>query len=194
LIFPPLVRIAHVGIRGDREERVVSAEELVEEVDEHGAVRRVVTRAEMRAGRLRHRAVYIVVVSHDGRVVVHRRSDQKDLWPSRWDVAAGGVVGVGEGWEEAARRELAEELGIDVSEGVGPDLVHVGGGRYDDDDVHLLGEVYLVVSDGPFRFADGEVVEVRTVDRDELAAMSGSLPFCPDSIALALPLVEDRLC
>jgi 8-oxo-dGTP pyrophosphatase MutT (NUDIX family) len=178
-----------MGCSEDGEELgAVSADELVEEVDERGRVLRVVTRAVMRARRLRHRAVFIVVMSHDGRLLVHRRSDLKDLWPSRWDVAAGGVVGPGEPWEQAARSELAEELGIDAST-----VEHLGGGPYADDDVQLIGEVYLVVSDGPFRFADGEVVEARTVDRVELDAMVGSLRFCPDSIVLVLPLVEDRL-
>jgi isopentenyldiphosphate isomerase len=171
----------------------VASDELVEEIDEDGNVLRVVTRGVMRAGRLRHRAVYILVLSHDGRLLVHRRSDQKDLWPSRWDVAAGGVVGVDEAWEPAARRELAEELGVGLSGADDPALRHLGGGRYDDDDVHLLGEVFLFVGDGPFRFSDGEVVEARSVDRDELDSMLVSLPFCPDSIALALPFVADRL-
>lgn len=166
----------------------VSVEELVEEVDEHGAVVRVVTRGVMRADRLRHRAVYIVVLSTDGRLLVHRRADDKDVWPSRWDMAAGGVVGVDEPWEDVARRELAEELGIDARA-----FEHLGGGAYVDDDVQLVGEVYLVVSDGPFHFVDGEVAEARTVDRHELDTMLGSRSFCPDSIALALPLVGDRL-
>ena len=62
--------------------------------------------------RLRHRCVFIVVRRTDGRLLVHQRSASKDLWPSAWDVAAGGVVVSGEGWDEAAARELAEEVGI----------------------------------------------------------------------------------
>ena len=44
-------------------------------------------------------------------------------------------------------------------------------GTYEDDDVQLLGRCYRVVHDGPFRFADGEVVEARWVDAAELADM-----------------------
>ncbi len=160
----------------------VSVEELVEEVDEHGAVVRVVTRGVMRADRLRHRAVYIVVLSTDGRLLVHRRADDKDVWPSRWDMAAGGVVGVDEPWEDAARRELAEELGIDARA-----FEHLGGGVVRRRRRAALGEVYLVVSDGPFHFADGEVAEARPSTATSSTRCSVRRSFCPDSIALALP-------
>jgi isopentenyldiphosphate isomerase len=160
------------------------AAEPVELIDENGAVTGVVTRAEMRAGRLRHRCVYLLVVGRDGRLLVHRRSPDKDLWPGRWDVAAGGVMAVGEEWDVGARRELFEELGLE-----GADLEAVGDGRYDDDDVHTVGRVYRVTSDGPFRFNDGEVVEARFVTQDELVALRDEAPFCPDSLAVGLPLI-----
>ena len=69
-----------------------SADELVDVVDEHDRVVRVVTRGEMRSDRLRHRTVFIVVVNSSGDVLAHRRADHKDVWPGRWDLAAGGVL------------------------------------------------------------------------------------------------------
>ena len=62
-----------------------------------------------------------------GDVLVHRRAGWKDLWPGYWDLAVGGVVGVGEPWPAAARRELAEELGVEVVE-----LFELGGFSYED--------------------------------------------------------------
>ena len=164
--------------------RPAPGDERVELVDPDGEVLDVVTRAEMRAGRLRHRCVYLAVIGTDGRLLVHRRAPDKDVWPGRWDVAAGGVVGAGEDWDVAARRELAEELGLaDAS------IEPAGGGRYDDEDVHVVARVYLVHSDGPFHFDDGEVVEARFVTLDELAALRAAEPFCPDSLELVLPHV-----
>lgn len=158
-----------------------AAAELVEIVDEHDRVVAVVTRAAMRAGRLRHRTVAIVVTDGAGRVLVHRRSEDKDVWPGRWDVAAGGVVGAGESFRDAARREVAEELGVDVA----PDaLVAFGGGAYEDDDVAEIARLYRLVHHGPFRFTDGEVVEARWVDRRELADLRARAPFVPDSAAM----------
>src|SRR5947209_15330433 len=89
--------------------------EQVEILNERGAVVDVVGRDVMRAENLRHRAVYVAVV--DGkRLLVHQRAAWKDVWPARWDIAFGGVCGVGERWSDAAIRELAEEAGVVVAE------------------------------------------------------------------------------
>jgi isopentenyldiphosphate isomerase len=165
---------------------VPSAEEPVEVVDEQGRVVEVVPRRRMRAENLRHRAVFIAVLSSDGRLLVHRRSDTKDVWPGWWDVAVGGVVAAGEADDDAAARELAEEVGI---VGVAPEPL--GGGRYEDESVRVVGRCYRVVHDGPYTFADGEVVEARLVDRHELRHMMSRLDFLPDSVALLGPLLPE---
>lgn len=118
----------------------------------------------------------------DGRLLVHRRSDLKDLWPGRWDLAVGGVVAAGETYDEAARREVAEEIGID-----GDPRPLGSGGTYDDDDVSLVGRCYLLVHPGPFTFADGEVVAAEWVDVQSLP--DDQRRYLPDSWALLLPLL-----
>lgn len=160
------------------------ADELVEEVDELGNVLRVVTRAQMRAELLRHRCTYIGVVDLRGRLLIHQRSPLKEVYPSAWDIAAGGVCTAGEGWDESARRELAEELGLDVP------IEHLGQGTWEGGGASLLGHVYLARSDGPFTFNDGEVVQARFVDAIELDALLTTETFCPDSIDLALSMLR----
>jgi isopentenyldiphosphate isomerase len=157
------------------------SQELVDVVDADDRVVATVPRAEVRAQRLRHRAVFVVVTSASGELLVHRRSAGKDIWPGRWDVAVGGVVASGEAYDDAARREVAEEIGI-VAEPLA-----IGGGEYCDVDVDLVARCYRIVHDGPFRFVDGEVSEVRWVDLPALAALRARSPFVPDSTAL-LPL------
>ena len=166
---------------------VGASDERVEVVDEHDHVVEVVTRQRMRATNLRHRAVYILVTDSADRLLIHRRSDTKDVWPGRWDVAAGGVVWVGEPYDSAALRELVEELGIDAAPlGL---LELLGPCAYADADVALVGRVYRVRHDGPVHFADGEVVEATWVSRSELLERLRRDPFVPDSIAVALPLL-----
>jgi isopentenyldiphosphate isomerase len=159
------------------------AAEPVEVLDEEGRPRAVVTRAEMRRGNLRHRAVYVLVLDGQGRLLVHRRAAWKDVWPGRWDVALGGVVRVGESPAETARRELAEEAGVEAP------LLHLGRGHYEGPEVRVVGEVFLARCDGPFTFPDGEVVEAGWVASSDLPGWLAGRPVCPDSITIALPLL-----
>lgn len=161
-------------------------EELVEEVDADGTVLRVVDRAEMRAGNLRHRNVAVVVRRPGGAVVVHQRADWKDVHPSMWDVAFGGVPGVGEGDVDAAVRELAEEAGLEVD----PDeLVDRGAADHDDELVRWVGRLYELVDDREIAPADGEVVAVDEVPIDELENWTAATDVCPDAAWAIVPAI-----
>jgi 8-oxo-dGTP pyrophosphatase MutT (NUDIX family) len=158
--------------------------ELVEIIGDDGRVIATVPRSERRAKRRRHRAVGIAVMSTDGCQLIHRRSPYKDIWPGWWDIAAGGVVVAGESFDEAARRELAEELGLADIE-----LQYLGEGEYSDAHVAEIGHCYLVVHDGPFTFDDGEVVEARWISLADLDSMRAGHDFAPDNFTMLLPLL-----
>lgn len=159
--------------------------ELVEHVGLDGAVIGVVSRSQMRAENLCHRAVFIAVISSDEYLLVHRRSASKDIWPGWWDIAVGGVVAVGETYEDAARRELWEEIGISAG-----NIEYLCDGEYHDDSVHLVGRCFVVRSNGPFIFRDGEVKETRLVTPHQFALMRKEKQFLPDSLALILPHIS----
>jgi len=163
---------------------MTAADELVEVVDEAGTVMRLATRAEVRAGNLRHRSVAVVVVTGAGDLVAHRRADWKDVWPGRWDVCFGGVAAVGEDWATAARRELAEEAGVKVPASA---LRLLGSGSYQDGSVSWLGPIFAVTHDGPFRPADGEVAELVLVPLAGLDAWLAGRELCADSAAVVVP-------
>jgi isopentenyldiphosphate isomerase len=86
--------------------------ELVERVDEHDEILAVVSRSEAMRHRWLHRIATIVCRDTAGRTLVHRRPDHASRFPGRFNWMLGGAVEVGESYEEAAARELAEELGV----------------------------------------------------------------------------------
>ena len=156
---------------------------LVDVVDADDRVIGTASRSRMRAEALRHRAVYVVVRTTDGRIVVHRRADWKDVYPGAWDLCFGGVLDAGEDWDAAAARELAEEAGIEAPLGL------LGTGTYEAAGIALNGRVYGCTHDGPFPCPDGEVVEVRAVPLADLSDFLATHPHCPDSAELVLPLL-----
>jgi 16S rRNA (adenine1518-N6/adenine1519-N6)-dimethyltransferase len=64
---------------------------------------------------LRHRAVHILIFNSAGEVYLQQRSRWKDRHSLRWDSSAAGHVVNAESYDETARRELEEELGIAVA-------------------------------------------------------------------------------
>ncbi len=83
-------------------------------VDENDELRGHAARAEVHGNNLRHRAVHILIFNHFGDLYLQQRSRWKDRHPMKWDSSAAGHVTAGENYDETARRELKEELGIDV--------------------------------------------------------------------------------
>ncbi|MFF2012943.1 NUDIX hydrolase [Streptomyces sp. NPDC058195] len=86
--------------------------ELVEHVDEHDRVLRIVERDEAVRENWPHRIAATICRDHGGRILVLRRSETLSRFPGSYDAMVGGAVDVGESYEEAAVRELAEELGV----------------------------------------------------------------------------------
>ncbi|MEU1849872.1 NUDIX domain-containing protein [Streptomyces sp. NPDC019990] len=88
--------------------------ELVERVDEQDRVLGVVDRDEAVLRGWPHRVATTVCRDPRGRVLVHRRAEHVSRFPGHYDWLVGGGVEAGETYEEAAARELAEELGVRV--------------------------------------------------------------------------------
>ena len=72
------------------------------------------TRKEMRSKNLIHRATDIVVLNQKNEILVQTRSMKKEYCPGYLDATVGGVVGDGEDVYLSAKREVGEEIGIDI--------------------------------------------------------------------------------
>jgi len=95
-------------------ERRTGQEERFPVVDEMDRILRYAYRSKVHGDNLRHRAVHILIFNDVGEVYLQKRSRRKDRHPLLWDSSAAGHVCAGEGYDEAAQRELQEELGINV--------------------------------------------------------------------------------
>jgi len=155
-----------------------AADELVDLIDDAGQTVAVTTRREMRANNLPHRCVYVLVFNRRGEVFIHLRTATKDVNPSHWDVTIGGVLAAGEDFDEGARREAAEELGVEV------ELQRLFPFRYDDAATSVHAVVYRAVHDGPFRLQPEEVVRGEFVALDEFTERTTRLPFYADGLAV----------
>jgi isopentenyldiphosphate isomerase len=156
-------------------------------VNDHDEVVGTALRSEMRRRNLTHRCTAVLVLNTKGdQILVHQRSSSKSFWPSWWDLAAGGVVEVDEVLDEAAGRELSEELGIQAK------LHKLGSARYCDSSVDVFMHVWVAHHDGPFAFTDGEVAQVEWLTATQLHGLLAdeSRSWCRDSVAVALPLLQ----
>ncbi len=101
---------------------------LVAVVDEHNRFLRWEDRTVVHAQRLPHRSVHVLVFSSDGqRMLIQQRHPQKLTYPGWWDNACSGHVeaddypspdpdaDLAEVYAQTARRELAEELGLNCA-------------------------------------------------------------------------------
>lgn len=53
----------------------------------------------------------MVCRDEQGRYLIHRRADQLSRFPGHYELGVGGAAAVGESYEQAAAREVSEELG-----------------------------------------------------------------------------------
>jgi 16S rRNA (adenine1518-N6/adenine1519-N6)-dimethyltransferase len=83
-------------------------------VDKNDRILRYASRSHVHGNNLRHRAVHILIFNQAGEVYLQQRARWKDRHPLRWDSSAAGHVNAGESYDETARRELEEELGVTV--------------------------------------------------------------------------------
>jgi 16S rRNA (adenine1518-N6/adenine1519-N6)-dimethyltransferase len=101
-------RVRSGGAPGGPEE----AAERFSVVDAKDCVTGEASRGEVHGNNLRHRAVHLFIFNEKGELFLQKRSPWKDRHPQLWDSSAAGHVEAGASYDETARRELEEELGV----------------------------------------------------------------------------------
>ena len=87
-------------------------EEIFDVVDADDNVIGQASRREVHARHLLHRAANVFVFTTDGKLLVQKRSGQKDEYPHCYTSSASGHLNAGEDYAPCAARELEEELGL----------------------------------------------------------------------------------
>ena len=89
-------------------------EEMFPLVDEEGNITGAATRGECHSGSKKlHPVVHLHVFNSSGEIFLQHRPEWKDIQPGRWDTSVGGHIDLGENVDQALRREVREELGIE---------------------------------------------------------------------------------
>ncbi len=88
-------------------------DELLDVVDEHDNIIGEALKSECHRKGLHHRNSVVLVLNSKGEMLVQTRASDKSIFPDCLCSSAAGHVGKGDTYEEAARRELKEELGIE---------------------------------------------------------------------------------
>jgi isopentenyldiphosphate isomerase len=148
-------------------------EEYFEIVDAEGHAIGRATRRECHGNpALRHRVVHVIVLDPQGRWYLQKRSAAKDIQPGKWDTSVGGHLCPGETPDAAARREMAEELGL---VGPAPEFLY----RYTMSNTveTELVDTYLVTWSGALRPDPKEIEEGRWWTPDEIRADLGTGRF-----------------
>ena len=135
-------------------------------------------RTKVRAEGLIHRVTYILVFNAKQQILLQKRTKIKDIYPSYYDLAAGGVVSAGEEYEASAYRELHEELGLkDIP------LKRQFDHYYDDGHNRYFGRVYTCWHNGPFKLQASEVQSAEFVNIGQIFE-SEFEPLTPDTFSV----------
>jgi len=153
-------------------------DELFPIVDEQGQVIGSALRGQVHGNpKLLHPVVHCLVTNSRGELLLQRRSRSKDIQPGRWDTSVGGHVAFGESIERALRREMKEEVGLELEE---TNLTFLY--RY----VHTnpveseLVYTFSYASEGPFVRQVEEIDELRFFGTEELERARGTGMFTPN--------------
>jgi isopentenyldiphosphate isomerase len=167
--------------------RIDPGDELLDVVDDQDRVVGQATRREVRRRRLLHRFASVLCRDAAGRIYVHRRTHDKDVYPGMYDMTAGGVLAAGETYPEAARRELAEELGVS-----GPEPRFLFKHRYRGEENPSWSALFEVTWDGPVTPQASEIAWGGFLPEDELVARLDQWPFCPDAAEIFRRYLAER--
>lgn len=142
-------------------------DELLEVVDDNNQVVGKATRGESYKRGLLHRAINIFIYNSKGEIFLQKRSSKRLIYPLFWDLSCSEHVRSGESFEDATKRGLKEELGIEIKleEIIPIHRVDCSFGQYLDKELVIT---FKGIYQGKMKFDPDEVEEGKYFNPKEL--------------------------
>ena len=144
-------------------------------IDESGKIIGKATREECHSNKsLAHRTVHVLVFNSKGELFLQKRAMNKDIQPGKWDTSVGGHLNLGETFDQAVKRELKEELGINAP------VKHTYDYWMRSDIETEYVRTYVCFYDGKIEFDPIEISEGRFWTNTEIESKIGTGIFTPN--------------
>jgi isopentenyldiphosphate isomerase len=124
-----------------------------------------------------HRVAHVLVFSSSGAIYLQLRAESKDIQPGKWDTSVGGHVDAGESYEDAAKREMSEELNMHDAR-----MEFLYRYLHSNEIESEMVSTFRTVSDNAITPDPVEIAEGRFWTREEIAAADRSI-FTPNFLA-----------
>lgn len=125
--------------------------QLIDIVNDKNEVIGKVTEDELYHKKLAHRIVHVLVFDSKGKMALQLRSKTKSFCPGYWSTTVGGRVQSGESYQEAAIREMKEEIGVAL------DLEQIADDIYTHDGLKMFQRIYKATFDGQLSTSDPDI-------------------------------------
>lgn len=131
---------------------------------------------EVYSKRLKHRIVHVLIFNSKGEMALQLRAKTVKFCPGYWCTAAGGHVRSGESYEQAAARELYEELGIKARLKFFAKDIYYSPER----DLYKFLATYTAIADDGFRLNHEEVEGLSFFPLNEIIRMAKGEKIHPE--------------
>lgn len=153
--------------------------ELIDVVDKDNQIVDSLPRKVVHERGLPHRTVMFFVMDNRGKILVTKRTENKDFFPGYWSIVLGGHVSSGETYEEALVSEMREELGAKG------DYVEIGGFVKDIEEETEHVRVYKVrVEPDELSLCEKEIEKSVFWDKEKILDQIYKKDFLPETFIL----------
>lgn len=122
-----------------------------------------------------HLVVHVCIFNSKGEMLIQQRQPFKEGWSNMWDLTVGGSAITGDSSQDAARRELEEEIGLTIDfQDVRPHITFHFERGFDD--------IYLIEKEVDLHTLTLQYEEVQAVkwaSKEEILAMIKTGEFIP---------------